>query len=318
MFIDKAEIFVKAGNGGRGANSFTRSKRNKYQKANGGDGGQGGDVIIQRDGNLSTLLNFQYKRHFYASSGGDGSSNNKKGKDAEDCIIKVPPGTIVRKLPEGFILRDLDKSSDSVIAAKGGRSGRGNHRKKIATYGQKGEELSLSLELKIIADVGLIGYPNSGKSTLISRISNAKPKIADYPFTTKFPVLGLTRMNDKEFVVVEVPAFGKGACKGAGLGIEFLKHIERTKLLVYILDTTSIFVSDLCEQLNYLFEEVKSFDLNIFKKPYIVCLNKIDLLSSKNEINICENKIKNKIYSISALRGDGIQKLLRGITKRIF
>ncbi|MCS7179927.1 MAG: GTPase ObgE, partial [bacterium] len=246
-FVDEAEIYIRSGKGGDGCIAFRREKFVPKGGPWGGDGGKGGDIIFKAVKNKKTLLDFHFQKHFYAENGKPGSSNNKKGKDGDDLIIEVPCGTIIKEIKDGEekILADLVKEGDYIIAAKGGKGGLGNtHFKsstnqtpRIATKGERGEEKIIKLELKLIADVGIIGYPNSGKSTLLSKISKARPKIADYPFTTLEPNLGLVDLGDfRSFVVADIPGLIEGASKGKGLGIKFLKHIERTKILLHLLD----------------------------------------------------------------------------------
>ena len=236
MLIDQARIHVRAGDGGDGCTSFYRDRTVQRGKPNGGNGGDGGDVAFKVDKNVHTLLDFQYKRHFKAKRGSHGGSNNKRGKDGESFCIKVPPGTVIRDAKTGFILRDLTYDGEEVIIARRGRGGRGNTKRGEGMPGAKGEEKELLLELKLIADVGIIGYPNVGKSTLISRISRAKSKVADYAFTTKAPVLGVARCMDVDITFADMPGLIEGAHRGRGLGDEFLRHIERTKILLHVVD----------------------------------------------------------------------------------
>ena len=248
MFIDEAKIYVKGGDGGKGCVSFRREKYIPRGGPDGGDGGEGGDVIITADRNLHTLIDLRYQQHYRADRGGHGEGSNKHGKDGGDCRIRVPVGTIIKDTDTELILEDLNEDGKSLIAAKGGRGGKGNTRFKSSTNraprraqkGLPGEEKWLYLELKLLADISIIGFPNAGKSTLISKISAAKPKISDYPFTTLTPNLGVVRVGDyKSFVVADIPGLIEGAYKGKGLGIRFLKHIERTKILLHLIDMSA-------------------------------------------------------------------------------
>lgn len=236
MFIDTAKLYLKAGGGGDGCDSFERDQAGRKMRTNGGPGGKGGGIFFKVDENVRTLLDFQYRQHFEADRGSHGSSNNKKGAFGADRFIKIPTGTVIKDFATGGILADLVNPGETFLACKGGEGGSGNSRYRPAGEGQKGEEKTILLELKLIADVGIVGYPNAGKSTLISRISKARPKIADYPFTTKEPVLGVVRFKNFEFVVADIPGLIEGAHAGKGLGDKFLRHIERTKILVHLLD----------------------------------------------------------------------------------
>ncbi len=247
MFVDIAKIFIKSGDGGNGCVAFRREAHVPHGGPNGGDGGKGGGVIIQVDPNANTLRDHRYKRHYQANRGKNGSGANKTGREGEDCIILVPKGTIVRNAETANILADLDADSARVIVATGGKGGKGNARFTTssnraphkATPGEPGQELEIDLELKTIADVGLVGHPNAGKSTLLSRLSEAHPKIAAYPFTTLVPNLGYVVVDNIEsFVIADIPGLIEGAHEGKGLGLDFLRHIERTKVLVYIIDAT--------------------------------------------------------------------------------
>jgi GTP-binding protein len=323
-FVDEVEIFVKAGKGGDGCVAFRREKFVPKGGPWGGDGGKGGDVILRAVRNKKTLIDFYFKKHFFAENGGNGSSNNKKGKDGEDLILEVPCGTIVKEIKNGEekVIADLVNEGDNVIVAKGGKGGLGNtHFKsptnqapRIATKGEKGEEKIIKLELKLIADVGIIGYPNSGKSTLLSKISKARPKIADYPFTTIEPNLGVVDLGDfRSFVVADIPGLIEGASKGKGLGIKFLKHIERTKILVHLIDMSE---NDIINRYENLRNELKNYSSKLIEKKEIVVGNKIDLEESKKNIEKAKEYF-NDIIFISALKGDGIKDLLERIWKEL-
>jgi GTP-binding protein len=313
MFIDYVEIGVKAGNGGRGCVSFRREKYVPKGGPDGGDGGGGGDVIIKVDPHMITLLDFRYVRHYKAGKGEDGKGAKKHGKRGEEVWIKVPPGTIVKDLESKKVLADLVAEDQIYVVAKGGKGGRGNARFKSPTNqaprrsepGTKGEVKRLSLELKLLADVGIVGHPNVGKSTLLSKLSSARPKIADYPFTTLSPNLGIVKLNEtKSFVLADIPGLIEGSHEGKGLGLQFLKHIQRTKLLLYLLDATS---PDLKKDYRALRNEIKLFDQKLSERAGVVAINKIDLLP---EGKIKFNNNQNHICYISALTGQGLKELL--------
>jgi GTP-binding protein len=324
MFVDYAEIQVKAGDGGKGCVSFRREKYVPKGGPDGGDGGDGGEVVIGVDSNLTTLLDFKYKKFYKAENGGQGKGKNQHGKKGESVVIKVPPGTIVGDLKTGKVLADLISEDQKVVVVKGGKGGRGNTHFKTSTDqsprkfepGEKGEEKKLFLELRILADIGIVGFPNVGKSTLLSKITKAQPKISSYPFTTLSPNLGVVKMSEKtfpgekeylDFVIADIPGLIEGAHKGKGLGLEFLRHIKRTKILLYLLDVTS---EDLSADFKTLQKEMKLYDSELLKKPAIVVLNKIDLLSADKK-KIVGFSTDVKICKISALTGEGVSKLLQ-------
>lgn len=318
MFIDYAEIEVNAGSGGDGAVTFRREKYVPKGGPSGGNGGKGGDVIVQTDPNLSTLLDFRYKRKYKAENGAPGGSSLKDGKNGSDIIIKLPPGTIIRELNSKKILCDLNESNFQSIIAKGGKGGKGNSNfatptrrtPRFAESGKPGESLSVILELKIIADVGLVGFPNAGKSTLISTISAARPKIADYPFTTLEPNLGIVKYKDyKTFTVADIPGIIEGAHQGKGLGIKFLRHIERTKILLFLIDITS---ENYEQDFDILFNELKNYSKNLVKKKILVSLSKADLIEESELKKLSKLKIKRikKPFIIfSSANSYGIDKL---------
>lgn len=321
LFIDYAEISVKGGNGGRGCLSFRREKYVPKGGPDGGNGGDGGNVIIQVDSQMTTLLDFRYRKHYKAENGKPGGEALKHGKKGKDVHIKVPPGTMIRDLDTGKIIADLTKKGQMVVAACGGKGGKGNASFKSPTLqsprkaepGTKGEQRELSLELKLLADVGIVGQPNVGKSTLLAKLSSAKPKIANYPFTTLTPNLGIVKLNNHQsFVLADIPGLIQGAHRGKGLGIEFLKHIQRTKLLLYLLDATS---EDVKSDYQTLLKEIELFDSLLSQRPQVVVLNKIDLLSKVKRIRIGEGKIP--VCYISALTGKGIKDLLKIMKYRL-
>lgn len=318
LLIDYAKIYVKAGDGGNGCVSFRREKYVPKGGPDGGDGGKGGDVIIRADKDLSTLLDYRYKTFYKAKNGEHGRGKNQHGKNGVDIILLVPCGTIVKDAQTGEILADLVNHGDEVIVARGGRGGRGNAKfatptnraPRFAEKGEKGEEREIELELKLIADVGLVGFPNVGKSTLISRISAAKPKIADYPFTTLQPNLGIVKYDEfKSFVVADMPGLIEGARIGKGLGIQFLKHIERTKLLVIMIECVS---PNPVKDYKTLLNEMKLFSPTLVEKPRIIAITKIDLADAKlrtklDKINFEDNV---PVIKISAVTGEGLKELI--------
>lgn len=319
MFIDQAELEIKAGDGGDGAVTFRREKYVPKGGPSGGNGGKGGDVIIQAFGNLNTLLDFKYKRKYLAGDGAIGGSSLKDGKNGKDVLIKVPIGTIIKDFESDKILADLDGEGKSIVIAKGGRGGKGNSNfatstnqaPRFAENGKKGESKKIILELKLIADVGIVGFPNAGKSTLISVISSAKPKIADYPFTTLEPNLGIVYYKDyKSFTVADIPGIIEGAHEGKGLGLKFLRHIERTKILLFMIEVTS---ENIEKDFKILLNELKQYSKKLAERKKIIALSKSDLLDEKSLAKISRKKFKDQsipIVIISATTKNGIQGLL--------
>ncbi|QQS37308.1 MAG: GTPase ObgE [Ignavibacteriales bacterium] len=319
MFIDYAEIEITSGDGGKGAVTFRREKYVPKGGPSGGNGGNGGSVIFETDINLSTLLDFRYKKKYSASSGAIGGSSLKDGKSGSDIIIKVPVGTIIKNSANQKILYDLDKEGMKVTAAKGGKGGRGNSNfatptnqaPRYAEPGTPGESKKVILELKLIADVGLIGFPNAGKSTLISTISAAKPKIADYPFTTLEPNLGIVRYKDyKSFTVADIPGLIEGAHTGKGLGHKFLRHIERTRILLFLIESTS---ENPQQDYNVLLSELKNYNLDLVNKKRLIAFTKCDLLTESEIKKLSKKKLKNnegEISVISSATKEGIEPLL--------
>ena len=327
MFIDSARISVKSGDGGNGCISFRREKYVPKGGPNGGDGGKGGNVIFKVYSSLATLIDFRYKRNYKAQNGKHGMGGDKTGKNGEDIIIKVPCGSIIKDANTGYIIADLTTDGEEFIAAKGGKGGKGNARfatstnqtPRYAEDGQKGEEIEIDIELKLLADVGLVGFPNAGKSTLISKISAAKPKIADYPFTTLVPNLGIVRYKDfQSFVVADIPGLIEGAHLGKGLGIKFLKHIERTKALVFLIDATLIpYKENKTEDFDILYSELKGYDEKLLNKPILVCFTKVDALTEKQKKELSKVKFGSKkgsnklpVLKISSISGENLKKLL--------
>ena len=321
-FIDFARIHIKGGDGGVGAVSFRREKFIPKGGPDGGDGGRGGDIIIRANKQLNTLLDYQYKRQYKAPRGIHGVGSNKTGKSGEDVVLEVPTGTLIRDLGTNTVIADLVNDGDTVVAAHGGRGGRGNAAFATSTnqapreyeIGEQGEEREIELELKLLADVGLVGFPNAGKSTLISVISAAKPKIADYPFTTLVPNLGIVRVDQgKSFVVADIPGLIEGAHEGRGLGIQFLRHIERTKVLVFLIEATS---EDPKSDYKVLLDELRLFNKDLPKKPQLIALTKLDLLDEKASRKISKTKFGTiPVSPISAVSGVGIRKLIQEMWK---
>ncbi|MDI6799351.1 MAG: GTPase ObgE [Actinomycetota bacterium] len=329
MFIDEARIYVKGGDGGSGCVSLHREKYRPKGGPDGGDGGDGGSVIFEVDEGLRTLVDFCYRKQFKAERGVHGQGNNKHGKRGEDLVLRAPPGTVVKD-EKGEILFDLTYHGQQGIVAHGGRGGRGNahfvsaSRKlpRFAEKGEPGEERWLNLELKLLADVGLIGYPNVGKSTLISRLSAAKPKIADYHFTTIVPNLGVVTLADgQSFVMADIPGLIEGAHKGVGLvGHDFLRHISRTAILVHVLDLAQVEGRSFKDDFEKVNNELKLYDERIFARPQIVVGNKTDLGSAKAEVDGAKEYFKSKGYpfvAISAITGEGIDDLLWLIKEKL-
>ncbi len=327
MLIDNVKISIKSGDGGRGCVSFRREKYVPKGGPNGGDGGKGGDVIFKADNSLATLIDFRYKKIYKGNNGAHGQGGDKTGKSGEDTIILVPCGSIIKDAESGYILADLINNGDTYFAAKGGKGGRGNARFATSTNqapreaepGIKGEEKEIEIELKLIADVGLVGLPNAGKSTLISKISAAKPKIADYPFTTLQPNLGIVRYKDyQSFVVADIPGLIEGAHTGKGLGIRFLKHIERTKVLVFLLDATELpYKENKKEDYDILVHELAGYDKKLLDKPQMICFSKIDTLTDEQKKQLSKIKFSRgrgkasiPVLNISAITGENLGKLL--------
>ncbi|TLQ48882.1 GTPase ObgE [Ruoffia tabacinasalis] len=329
-FLDHAKVEVKAGKGGDGMVAFRREKYVPDGGPAGGDGGQGGDVIFIVDEGLRTLMDFRYNRHFKAKNGENGMSKSKYGAGAEDLIIKVPPGTIVREAATGQFMADLVDNGQKFTVAKGGRGGRGNIRfathknpaPSIAENGEPGEELELELELKVLADVALIGYPSVGKSTLLSLISNAKPKIADYQFTTLVPNLGVVQLaNQQEFVVADMPGLIEGASEGVGLGIQFLRHIERTKIMLHVIDMGAVHGRNPFVDFTDIMDELEAYNERLLLRPMLIVANKMDEAISEENLEIFEEKLNAyygerelevpEIFPISSWQNKGVDQLIK-------
>ena len=319
MFTDKAKIFIKAGKGGDGSMSFHREKYVASGGPDGGDGGNGGSIILVADNNISTLLEFKYKKKFVAPNGADGGAMRCKGKSGQDLYIKVPMGTVVKR--EGRVIADLREKGDEFVAAKGGSGGWGNCHfatatrqvPKFAKVGLEGEEKELELEIRLLADVGLIGFPNVGKSTLLSVISDAKPKIANYHFTTLVPNLGVVDAGEHSFVAADIPGLIEGASEGVGLGHEFLRHIERTRLLIHVVDVSGIEGRNPIEDYEIINKELKNYTTDLSDRPQIVAANKTDIITNPEAYEEFKKYLEEreiKLFEISAATSMGVRELV--------
>ncbi|CCZ04992.1 MAG: GTPase ObgE [Clostridiales bacterium] len=327
MFADSAKIFIKSGKGGDGHVSFRRELYVPNGGPDGGDGGRGGDIIFIVDEGLNTLTDFRHIRKYVAQSGEEGGKRNQHGKDGQDLIIKVPLGTIIKDDESGKVIADMSDADKKVIVLKGGRGGKGNQHYATATMqvpkyaqpGQKSMELYVRLELKVIADVGLVGYPNVGKSTLLSRVTNARPKIANYHFTTLNPNLGVVDLDgNKGFVIADIPGLIEGASEGIGLGHEFLKHIERTKVLIHMVDAASTEGRDPIDDINKINAELKAYNPDLMNRPQVIAANKIDAIYDGDESIVDKLKAEFepkgiKVFGISAVSGKGLKELLYAV-----
>ncbi|MDR5658039.1 GTPase ObgE [Serpentinicella sp. ANB-PHB4] len=330
MFVDKAKIHIKAGKGGNGAVAFRREIYVPAGGPSGGDGGNGGDIIFQVNSGMRTLMDFRYKKHYSAENGEDGKNKNMFGKDGEDLVLKVPPGTIVRDEKTNEIIADLTNDQQKEVIAKGGKGGKGNTNFKTATRqaprfavaGEQGEELSVILELKMIADVGLIGFPNVGKSTFLSVVTSARPKVADYHFTTLAPNLGVvkTKYGDS-FVLADIPGLIEGAHEGTGLGHEFLRHIERTKLLVHVVDVAGIEGRNPIDDFKKINNELRLYNEDLTTKAQVVAANKIDIISDSDEeyLNLKKhvNELGIDIFPVSAVTNQGLDELISYVAEKL-
>ena len=322
-FLDQAKIYIASGKGGRGCVSFRREKYIEYGGPNGGDGGKGGDVTFVTDPNLNTLIDFRYQQHFKAKQGAGGKGKNQTGAGGDNLIIKVPPGTEIYNDDKTVLLADLTKNNEHITLAVGGKGGLGNTNFKSSTnqaprrftYGGEIEEKYLWLSLKLFADVGIIGKPNAGKSTLLSKISGATPKIADYPFTTLHPILGVIRQFDKELVLADIPGLIEGAHEGKGLGDQFLAHVERCKVLLHVLDSSE---ENILDNYTIIHNELKKYGKNLSKKKEIIALSKVDVINEKQN-NICsdiEKKTGIKPILFSSFSMEGVKKLTSNLFKK--
>ena len=326
MFIDKARIFVKAGNGGNGAVSFRKEKYVPAGGPDGGDGGQGASIIFEVDLGLRTLMDFKYQRKYSAEPGGDGSKSRRAGKNGDDLILKVPAGTIIRDEATGLILADLKKEGDRASIVRGGRGGKGNQHfanavrqaPSFAKSGTEGQERWVTLELKMIADVGLLGFPNVGKSTFLSVVTKAKPKIANYHFTTLTPNLGVVETKFGEsFVLADIPGLIEGAAEGVGLGHDFLRHVERTKVLIHIVDITGLEGRNALEDFDKINDELKMYNEKLATRPQVVVANKMDILEDQSIFEEFKNELEGrgyKVFKMSAATRQGIDDVIAYVT----
>ncbi len=328
LFVDHAKIFVKAGDGGDGVIRFRREAYVPKGGPDGGDGGTGGNVILEASHQVSTLIHIHYQQQYRVKSGDQGAGSKSSGKSSPDMIIPVPPGTIVKDAETDEVVGDIRELGQQLVVAKGGRGGRGNHHFKsptrqtpyIAEPGTKGEERWLSLELKFLADAGLVGLPNAGKSTLISVLSNSKPKIADYPFTTLIPNMGVVywgRNHEHHFTIADIPGLVEGAHEGKGLGIQFLRHVERTTLLLHLVDVSVMEDANPVRDFKVIRAELKSYQESLIEKPFMVVATKIDSVAEKQLSKLARYCTKKKIpfFEISAVTGEGLPPLVRAIAK---
>ncbi len=322
-FLDQAKIYIKAGNGGAGSASFRREKFIEYGGPDGGDGGSGGSIILKSDRNLNTLIDYRYAQHFKAQHGKPGSKRNKTGANGKDLVLKVPLGTQVYEEDNNTLIYDFTKNNEKYLLANGGKGGLGNVRFKSSTNrapkkktnGKIGEEFWIWMQLKVIADIGIIGKPNAGKSSLLAALTRAKPKIANYPFTTINPNLGVTYFNGKEVTLADIPGLVEGAHKGVGLGDKFLRHIERCKVLLHLIDITEKNLVNTYKKIN---EELNSYDKKLKEKKEIIFFNKCDLLNDdevKEKLNEFEKKTKSKCEIISVFSNEDIQKTKKILIK---
>ena len=324
-FLDQAKIYIKAGEGGSGSASFRREKFIEFGGPDGGDGGHGGSIVFTADNNLNTLIDFRYQQHFKADKGENGKGKKKTGKSGKDLILKIPVGTQIFEEDNNTLIEDLVKPEQKIIIANGGKGGLGNVRFKSSTNrtprkktdGDKGESFWIWLQLKVIADIGIVGMPNSGKSSLLSVLTNAKPKIANYPFTTINPNLGVANYNNKEITLADIPGLIEGAHEGIGLGDKFLRHIERCKNILHLIDITD---DNLLENYSKVRKELVKYSKKLTKKREIIVFNKIDMVSDQEinkKIDIFAKKIKKKIYPISALKHKGLTTIKRELIKYV-
>ncbi len=323
-FLDQAKIYIKAGDGGAGSASFRREKYIEFGGPDGGDGGNGGSIILESEGNLNTLIDFRYRQHFKAETGKSGSKKNKTGAGGKDLILKVPVGTQIYEEDNNTLIYDLTKNKERFVVATGGKGGLGNTRFKSSTNrtprkktgGKKGEEFWIWLQLKVIADVGIIGLPNAGKSSFLSKCTKAKPKIANYPFTTINPNLGVLNINHKEIVLADIPGLIEGSHKGIGLGDRFLRHIERCKTLIHLIDISE---KDILGNYLKIKNELSKYDKKILKKTEIIIFNKLDLIDMDSITKKLENfrkKIKKNFEITSLLSGQNFEKIKKIIYKK--
>ena len=323
-FLDQAKIYIKAGNGGQGVSSFRREKYVEFGGPDGGDGGKGGSVILLSERNLNTLIDYRFKQHFKAENGKPGSKKNKTGASGKDLILKIPVGTQIYEEDNNSLIYDFTKDNEKFVVATGGLGGLGNTKFKSSvnraprksTKGNGGEEFWIWLQLKIIADIGIIGLPNSGKSSFLSKCTHAKPKIANYPFTTLNPNLGVLNVNHKEIILADIPGLIEGSHKGIGLGDKFLRHIERCKILIHLIDISE---KNILENYLKIRNELSKYDKRILKKNEIIIFNKLDLVDEnkiKEKLKNFTKKIKKDFDIISLIKNDSLAKIKRIINKK--
>ncbi len=323
-FLDQAKIYIKAGNGGSGSASFRREKYVEFGGPDGGDGGEGGSILIESERNLNTLIDFRYRQHFKAETGKPGSKKNKTGASGKNLVLKVPVGTQIYEEDNNTLIYDFTKNNEKFLVASGGKGGLGNTRFKSSTNraprkkteGRKGEEFWIWLQLKVIADAGIIGLPNAGKSTFLSKCTRAKPKIANYPFTTLNPNLGVLNMNHKEIVLADIPGLIEGSHKGIGLGDKFLRHIERCKTLIHLIDISE---KDIVGNYLKIRSELSKYDKNILKKKEIIIFNKIDLIDINlinDKLKVFRSKLKKSFEITSLISSKNFEKIKKFIYKK--
>lgn len=344
VFVDRVEITVKAGDGGRGCQAFAQPPYTRYPYPDGGNGGRGGHVTIEADRNIATLLDFHYKHEFSAGRGGHGGGNGKTGRQGEDLTVRVPMGTVIQEAETGVVLRDLTKTGERILIAQGGGGGLGNatvaaqarsqerrqskakrrqaqaslSSEQEATPGEPGEVKRLILELKLIADVGIVGVPNAGKSSLLSRISTARPKVAAYPFTTRYPVLGVVSVPKRgSFVACDIPGLIEGAHKGKGLGIEFLRHVERTRILVHVIDMAAVDGKDPLEVYGQVNDELSAYEASLADKPQIIAANKMDIPEAEKNLKSFKRAVQQPVFPVSCATGEGLDRLLEAVWDRL-
>ena len=325
-FLDQSKIYVKAGNGGAGSASFRREKFIEFGGPDGGDGGNGGSIIFVANRNLNTLIDFRYRQHFKAENGENGKGKKKTGRSGKDLILKVPVGTQIFEEDNNTLIEDLSNPSQKIIRAYGGKGGLGNVRFKSSTNrsprkkteGNEGDNFWIWLQLKVIADIGIVGMPNSGKSSLLSVLTSAKPKIANYPFTTINPNLGVTNYDNKEVTLADIPGLIEGAHEGIGLGDKFLRHIERCKSILHLIDITS---DNLLENYSKVRKELFKYSNKLVKKREIIVFNKIDMINEEEidkKIDVFQKKIKKKIFTISALKRIGLKTIKKNLASHVY
>lgn len=319
MFVDRVEVELQAGRGGDGCVSFRREKFVPRGGPDGGDGGNGGSVVVRAEAGVDSLAALAHRKHWKARSGVPGQGSNRHGANADDLVIRVPPGTIVRDAKHDLVLKDLEHAGDQVVAARGGQGGKGNARFKSSTNqvpreftpGGEGEQRQVIFELKLIADVGLLGKPNAGKSTLLSRVSRARPEIANYPFTTKKPNLGIVQVGfDTEFVMADIPGLIEGAHHGAGLGLEFLRHVERTRVLVHLVEPTPMDQSDPVENYRAIRHELAEYSVDLASRPEVLAVSKSELPDAQETAQRLHEETGTEVIQFSSVTGEGLNQLL--------